>query len=291
MKAAIAASDPNGIADPILCQLLHAMKETHSSMRAVFTAAGCMEKKEGQSRRWVDMLLLARAQYGALFNGLLVAHDENSWGPRYRKAGWASMACRHFYSLRPFGNTPAGDSTRRTNLKRLKAMARREGVTVREWIATTAEVRGVALRFGATTKDRIEALPTPGAIVNCSDFKSGLYAKLGRLLWQHWKFLCDPAHVEIATLWLRVLIRDVPADCVPRGARDEFIYSHVVAQSLVPSLVAVLTLTAVLALRNRHHGNLMAKLVKAWEPFEKGAFESGIIWDVWAREALGILSA
>jgi hypothetical protein len=289
IEACSGAINPMSPGDKILVALMQAMRETHNSMRAIYTAAGLMEKKEGQSGRWVDMLLLARAQYDAAFNGLLVAHDEAQWAPRYRKAGWAAMARQHFYGLRRFKNTSAGASLKPVNLRRLKAMARCEGVTVREWVATAAEVRGTSLRCSATTADRIDPLPTPGEIVAKKYLADGSYEALGRLLWQHWKFLCDPAHVGIATLWLRVLIRDVPQDCVPIGRRQEFINEHVVSQSVIPSLVATLTLVAVFAVRHQDNPDLLAKVVTAWGPLEH-TLEGGVVWDGWARGALGVLA-
>ena len=123
IQATIAAMDPKSPGEQMLCQLLRAVKETHGSMRAVYTAAAAIENSEEQSGRWTDMLVLARAQFDALFNGLLIADDEARWTSAYKKAAWKTMAQRHFYESRRFENTPAGEALKTVNVPRLRRLA------------------------------------------------------------------------------------------------------------------------------------------------------------------------
>lgn len=284
MQATISAMDPNSSGDQILCQLLRGMKETHGSMRAVYTAATAIEKLEEQSGRWTDMLVLARAQFDAVFNGLLIADDEARWTSAYKKAGWKTMAQRHFYESRRFEKTPAGEALKTANVPRLRRLATWAGVTSAEWSATEAEVNGTTAPPSA---QKVKDFPTPGSALG--KLKTASFQQLGRLLYPHWKFLCDAAHAGHATLLLRALIHIVPGNAVPAGARDDFIYKHA-AGFLRSSLAAALTLVTVAALPHRSDADLSAKVVTAWGPLEKGTVEGNVIWHQWARGALGVLN-
>jgi hypothetical protein len=285
LEATIAARNPMSAGDQILCQLLRGMKETHHSMQAVYGAAVDIERAEGQSGCWIDMLLLARAQFDAVFNGLLVADDAARWASVYKKAGWKTMAQRHFYELRRFGSTPAGRALKTANVPRLQRLARWAGVTDAEWKATEAEVNGITAPPGPK---KPPDFPTPGRALR--ELKTASFQELGRLLYPHWKFLCDAAHAGPATLLLRALIQQiVPGKAVPAKARDDFIYKHA-AGSLRSSLAASLTLVTVAALAHRSDADLSGRIVTAWGPLEKGTVEGNVIWHQWARDALGVLS-
>lgn len=289
IEACAAAVNPASPGDKILVALMQAMRETHGSMRAVLTAADKIERKDGPTGRWVDMLLLARPQYDAAFIALLVAHDENTWVPRYGKAGWAAFfALRHSFMFRRFENTPAGKRLKETNIRRLTAAAQRVGVTQRECDSTIAEVLGQPAPAGCTDADRIRPLPTPGKALR--DLAGGDYAELGRLLYQQWKFLCDPAHVGIATIWLRGIIRGGQPGAVPPRLREKFIHDQIITHSIVPSFVAVMAVASVFGFRHRGNPHLLAAIVKAWHPLEQSTIEGSILWEGWVRQALGVLA-
>ncbi len=258
-------------------------------MRAIFTAAEKIEKMDRPTGRWVDMLLLARPQYDAAFVGLLVAQDEKTWVLKYGKAGWASMALRHFFMFRRFENTPSGRQLTQMNIDRLTKMAEWIGVTQTECDATIADVLGKSPPQGVSRSDRIKPLPTPGDVLKQGLLKGGDYEELGRLLYQQWKFLCDPAHVGIGSLWLRETIRGGYGGAIPPHSREDFIWNHVVQQAILPSLVAIVTVASVFGFRRRSNAELLAAIVKAWQPLESGSVEGSIIWQGWARRALGVL--
>ena len=287
IEACSAAIDQSSPGDKMLVPLMRAMRDTHGSMRAVFTEAGKLEELDRPNGRWADMLLLARPQYDAAFVGLLVAQDENTWVPKYGKAGWAAHALRHFFTFRRLENTSAGKKLKQTNIARLTKSAQWAGVTQRECDATIAEVLGHSPPSGTVDADRIKPLPTPG---EASQYlKGGPYEELGRLLYQQWKFLCDPAHVGIASIWLRGVIRGGQPGSVPVHHREKFIHDHIVVQSIVPSFVAIMSLASVFGYRHKDNSDLLAAVVGAWRPLERGTIEGSIIWDGWVRQALGVL--
>lgn len=281
---AISSSSPG---DKIIVALLHAMRETHDSMRAIFIAAQKIEAMNGPTGRCVDMLLLARPQYDAAFIALLMAQDENTWVPKYGKAGWAANVRLHFFMFRRFEKMPSGAALKKSNIERLTMQARRVGVTQQECNATIADVLDESPPAGTTNDDRIKPLPTP--MILLKHLKDGPYEELGRLLYQQWKFLCDPAHVGIASLWLRGIIRGGQPGAVPSDLREEFIHNHVVAPAIVPSLVAIMSVVSLFAYRHKDNPDLLAAVVEAWRPLERGTIEGSIIWDGWARQALGVL--
>ena len=162
-------------------------------------------------------------------------------------------------------------------------------MTAKEWIAALADIRGGSLRFGATAQDRIKPLPTPGQVVAQNLLASGPYADLAPLLWQHWKFLCDPAHAGLSVTTLRHALREELLGRLDEPVRAQMVYQEVVARSLVPSLVAITTLTTVFASRHMDDAELMAAVTSAWDLLEKGTLEGGIIWDRWAKRTLGVL--
>ena len=123
-------------------------------------------------------MLLARPQYDAAFVGLLVAQDENTWVPKYGKAGWAAEAIHQYFLLRYYKDTPRGRKLKNVNVKRRKQTAKWVGVTPREYDATIAEVVGEQPPPGCTSADRIEALPTPGGALPY--LKGGPFEELGR---------------------------------------------------------------------------------------------------------------
>jgi len=71
--------------------------------------------------------------------------------------------------------------------------------------------------------------------------------------------------------------------------RQSVIEQRVHHGAILPSLVAIATLTTVLALRHPDNVDLRAKVVEAWRDLDKGTKIGGIIWDGWTRQALGIL--
>lgn len=275
-------------AEVVIPQLLRSMRETHDSMRAIISAAQKVEQKKHEpTGRWADAVVLARAQFDAVFIGLLLVHDDEKWGPAYYKAGWATDAQRHYYVMRRFRNTPWGRSARNSNIWKLKQLAIRVRVTTKEWIATLADIREKPLRFGAKTQDRIKPFPTPGQVTRL--LKGGSYELLADLLWQQWKFLCDPAHAGLSTLELRHRLRDEKLGDVDGQRRNTTIETEIISQSLLPSFVAIMTLVTVFASRHKDDTELLAAVTKAWDLLEKGTFEGGIIWEQWARGAMGIL--
>ncbi len=287
VEACAAAIGPKSPGDKILVPLMQAMRETHGSMRAVYTAAEKIEQKGAATGRWVDMLLLARPQYDAAFVGLLVAQDENKWVRKYGKAGWAAEAIHQYFLFRYLKETPIGGKLENVNIKRLKQTAKWVGVTLQEYDATIAEVLGKKPPRGCTATHRIESLPTPGKAL--PHLKGGPFEELGRLLYQQWKFLCDPAHVGIQSIWLRGMIRGGQRGAVPPSDRQKFIHDHVVLRSIGTSFVAILTIASVFGYRHRENADLLAAIVKAWKPLERSSIEGSIIWNGWARPALGVL--
>lgn len=287
IEACSSAINPTSPGDKILVSLMRAMQETHNSMRAVFTAAERMESGARPTGRWVDMLLLARPQYDAAFIALLLAHDENKWVPLYGKAGWAANALQHFFAFRRFENTPSDRKLRKTNIERLTKGAQWVGVTQRECDATIAEVLGQPPPSDITDADRIKPLPTPGKALQ--HLRGGEYEELARLLYQQWKFLCDPAHVGIASIWLRGIIRGGQPGSVPPRLREGFIHDQIILHSIVPSFVALMTVASVFGFRHRDDANLLAAIIKAWRPLERSTIEGSIIWDGWVRQAMRVL--
>lgn len=285
MDETAAAMDSHTEGNQVLRQLLRGMRETHGSMRTIFGAATAIERAQEQSGRWTDILVLARSQFDAVFAGLLIADDEASWTSAYKKAGWETMAQRHFYQVRRFENTPSGQALKTTNVMRLQRLAEWAGITSAEWSATEAQVWGKSNPPGAQP---IKRFPTPGTALQ--KLRTASFQELGRLLYPPWKFLCDAAHAGLATLLLRALIRDVPGNAAPGGARDDFIYKQVGA-SLGSSLAAGLTLVTVAALPHCSNADLCDKIVAAWEPIERGTLEGNVIWHQWARRELGVLEA
>lgn len=290
MERATAATGKATYADINIPQLLRSMRETHGSMRAIYTAAKQIEdKRKEPTGRWADMLVLARSQFDALFIGILLAHDPEQWGPKYYKAGWATEAQHIFYAMRRFASVPSGREIYNHNVHSMKGRARLVQVTLKEWIATLASVRGKPLRCGAVESDKIKSFPTPGQIVEL--VKGGAYEKIAGLLWQEWKTLCDPAHSGLATIALRHAIRDQQVGELGSSKREKAIQEEILARSAHPSLVAIMTLTTILALQHRNIAEVMAAVIKGWEILEKGTREGGIVWDNWARHALGVLKS
>lgn len=294
--AASAVIGANSADDPCqrdLGEILLSMLETHESMRSVYSMAARIEEKElRKTGCWMDTLLMARPQYDALFIAMLLAHDYKRWGRDYRKAGWGAEAQRTFYQNRRFRKTAEGRRLHSENIRKLKEWARREGVSVKEWVATVSPIRGMNLRRGATAKDDISRLPTPGEAMR-SDAKTkpllcgGKYETLAVLLWQHWKFLCDPAHIGMSILMFKGALRD---RAVLGGAqRESVIQERVIQGAIFPSLVAIMTLVTILALFYPTNVDVRAVVVEAWKDLDSGTLEGNIIWQEWARQSLGIL--
>lgn len=289
-NAAIAARTQGDLAERDIEQILRAMRETHESMCSVYSMANRVEEKTGYTTgRWLDAVLLARAQYDAAFVALLLAHDYEEWGPKYHKAGWAANAVRSFYNLRRFQKTSAWQEDRTRIIRHLKEHARQVGVGLAEWIATTAEVRGKPMRFGATPRDAVGALPTPGQVLRDNVLQGGPHARLAELLWQHWKLLCDPTHIGIGILINKAVLRGEPCECEFDRTREQFIESEVVDRSIKPSFVAIMAVVTLLAERHKDNADMLGLVVKAWDGLEKGTIEGGVVWDGWARAALGVL--
>lgn len=286
VNACVGARTHGDLQDRVLEQILRAMRETHDSMRSVYSMAARVEDKEERTTgRWMDTVLLARPQYDAVFVGLLLAHDYQAWEPRFRKAGWAANAIRSFYSVRRFAKSTAWQKIKPTIVRHLKEHAREVGITTREWVATTAEVRGCALRFGACANDAVKPLPTPGQVIAQGLLKGGPFERLGDLLWQQWKMLCDPAHIGIGVLITKAALRENAQLDRPR---ERFIEQEIVDRSVKPSFVAIMTLVTVLAFRHRDNANLMAKVVAGWKWLERGTIEGGVVWNGWAQTELGV---
>ena len=147
----------------------------------------------------------------------------------------------------------------------------------------------------------------------------GEYERLGQLLWQQWKFLCDPSHIGIwilafrgyllilafskkhhrcpkplylsmlglvtVCLALQVSIRNPSR----RGLNQEAIKERVIQDALLPSLVVLMTLVTIILRRLPANPDLWAKVDEGWRGLDSGTIVGGIIWDEWARNALGVL--
>ncbi len=262
MNAAITARTQGDLAERDIEQILRAMRETHESMRSVYSTANQVEEKTKlPTGRWLDAVLLVRPQYDAAFVALLLAHDYGEWGPKYRKAGWVANAVRSFYNLRRFQKTPAWQKEKTRIIRHLQEHARQLGVGVREWIASTAEVRGKPMRFGAVSSDVVRSLPTPGQIVQRNILQNSSHERLSELLWQQWKILCDPAHIGIGILINKAVLRGEPSDGVLDRTRERFIGGEVVDRSIKPSFVAIMTVVTLLAERHKDNADMLGLVV------------------------------
>lgn len=294
--AASAVIVANSAGDPCqrdLGEILLAMLETHESMRSVYLMAARVEKKEQRKTgRWMDTLLLARPQYDALFIALLLAHDYAKWRHEYEKACWAGWAIQACYLFRRYRRTSEGRELMRDNLRRLKEYGDKLGVSPAERYATTAEVLGRDLtnapRFGATGKNRIEPLPTPGKIIAEKLLTGGSYERLASLLWQQWRPRCDPVHIGMSLLVQKGSLR--ADDGLSEGLRRDQIDEWVTSEAIYPSFAAIMTLVTMLTIRHPSKVELRARVVEAWKDLDSGTHEGSIIWQGWARQALGILS-
>lgn len=287
---AISAATNDSYAEVNIPQLLKSMRETHGSMRAIITAAKKIEEKCNEpTGRWSDALLLTRAQFDSVFIGLLLDHNGEQWGPKYYKAGWATDAERHFYCMRRYRKTAHGQALQNSNIYQLKQRAKSIQVTTKEWIATLADIRGKPLRFGASAADKIKPLPTPGMTVFKNLLLGGETEILAQLLWRHWKFFCDASHSGLSTLAWRHAIRDEQVGAIGTQCRKDWILREVVNRSIIPSFVAIMTLVTIMATRHKDNVELRAAVTKGWEVLEAGTVEGGIIWEEWAKKALGVL--
>jgi hypothetical protein len=289
MNSAIAAVSPGDHEGRDLSDILKSMWETHGSMVSIYKAAERQEIQEGKrTGRWMDALLLARPQYDALFVALLLAYDYVKWNPAYRKAGWAAEARQCLYVHRRYKKAPAGRPLHAENLQKLKKLAGKLKVTPKEWAATTGEVRGNGdpCRCGATNADIIKRFPTPGEIVNrnCNMLAGGPYEHLAQLLWQQWKFLCDPAHIGMSLLAFKSVLRGDGE--IGDADRDSAIEERVIGGAIYPSFVAIMTLVTVLALRVPRDVGMRTKVTQGWKDLDEGTLEGSIIWTGWARQAL-----
>lgn len=272
-----------------LAEIIKAMRETHQSICALCLAAEKWENdKSEKTGRWMDAVLLARPQYDATFVALLLALDYAEWGIAFKKAGWAANAIRWYYSRRRFRCESTIQELHMENIRRLKQHAKTLGVSPREWCATTTQVRKQRLHCKATQRDAIKPLPTPGVIIEKRILENSSFERLGELLWQQWKLLCDPAHIGIGLLITKAYLRDGPEN---QHQRQEFIRREIPNRSIYPSLVAIMTVVTLLALLHKDNPELLASVVRGWKWLETGTIEGNIIWYEWAAQALGVLPA
>lgn len=276
------------IADQDIGQLLISMQETHGSIRAIITHAQRFEEKtKAATGRWADALVLARAQMDAVFIGLLLVHDPEKYAEWYHKSGWATDAQMVFYYMRRFKKVSSGRAVFNKNVRALKFRARLCGVSVNEWIATLSEVRGKPLRFGASAGDAIRPFPTPGKARELIEF--GTFGELAGVLWQEWKFLCDPAHAGLGILALRYGLRSEQMGPLGSPLRETMTYECTIGPAIHCSLVSITTLATVFAERHRTDVSLIAMITNAWSVIQKGTRIGGIVWEKWAYKALGAL--
>ena len=271
-----------------ISDIAQSMVETHQSMRSVYSSAGRIEENGEKTGRFADTLLLARPQFDALFVGLLLAIDYKHWGPIYRKASWATEAKRAFYVYRRHRSLPTSRNLHSSNLKKLKTWARGLNLTTQQWVATLAEVRGKELRCGATSKDAIETFPTPGQVMSQDTFVGGPYERVAQLIWQQWKFLCDPAHIGMSILVIKGALRHETT--LEGTRREEYLQQKIVVGAFNPSFVAILTLLTVLATMLKPDADIRGRVVQAWTDLDEGTTEGELIWNEWAREALGVMN-
>ena len=280
--------DQNSPGDIAIHGLLLSMQETHKNLIALIKASEKAEAKGNLSGRCTDAFLLARAQYEAAFISLLIAHDELHWVPQYGKSGWRSHALRHFFMYRRFQNTPQGAKLNDTNKKKLEQSAKWLVITKEEWEATEAEALGNSPPAHITSEHKIDEMLTPGGARD--RLKHSQFEQLSHLLYQQWKFLCDPSHVGIATMWLRTTISNTDQQGFTKAQREEFIHNQIIVPSVIPSLVAVLSTLTVFLLRHPDNSELTQAISDAWDQINTCTIEGSIIWDEWARDVLAPLT-
>lgn len=274
----------------ILRSLLRSMRDTHESIIAVIIRAKKWEKDAGKlTGRAADAVPLARVQFDGVFIGLLILHDPSTYCPLYHKAGWAALVKEIEFIGRHIGETVAGKPWLNEQRSRYSEMASNLAIPQEEQIVTLAEAKGEPPPE-AFKHARIRPFPTPGHVVSGSLLRDGPFKVLGELLWQQWKFLCDPAHMGILLLALKNALRGDPVHTITKVSREDMIHFEVENDSVIPSILAMLCLLTAIV-KAAPHGDttdLRLRLIDAWKPLAEGVAFGSILWSGWTKKALGI---
>jgi hypothetical protein len=273
--------------------ILRAMGDTHESMRAILRASEEHAKQTGtDSGRSYDVLYLARPQVESVFVGLLLLHDWNKYGPLYRKAAWAkSVHICHYHYLR-VRNTASGQAWWNEQVGYWRAMAAELGITEAEAKAAIADLTGESLS-PREKQAAIAFFPTPGQVTrdDLRLLRGSPCEKLGDMLFYQWSHLCDPVHVGLESIMTKAHLRGDPVDKVDFMTQED-LDQGIIHRSVGTSMVCITSLaTAITVSLFRGELPLIKLCAEAWDSHRTGLALSSLIWDDWARQALGILES
>lgn len=271
--------------------ILRSMGDTHESMRSILKAS---EEQATQgstaSGRCYDVLYLARPQVESVFVALLLLHDWNKYGPLYRKAAWAKAVHNCHYQYLRVQHTVTGRAWWAQQVEYWRSMAGQIGITEAEAKAFLSDLTGEQLSKSERKAGSVALFPNPGDITGDGRLLHGSACeKLGDMLYYQWKQLCDPVHVGLESIMTKAYLRGDPIDSCAFMTRED-VDQGIIHRSVGTSMVCITSLaTAITVSLFRNDVSLIKLCADAWDSHRTGLFLSSLIWDNWARSALGIL--
>lgn len=271
----------------ILSDLVLSMWETHESMRAILKAA---EEYEGETGRLTgghaDAILLARPQLESVFIALLILHDERDYVPKYHRAGWAATLRSQYATYEAMKDRQEIVDWWERQKDLFVTLGAKWGLTEANLAVIIAQARDEPIAEDRRAY-RIRPLPIPGEIVDRNLLAGSAFAALIAPLYRQWKIACDPVHLGIPILAAKTFLRGGAIDNVPEIDRAVYLTSDIHHNSIIQSVVALLTCTTAIAIsRFETESELLDKCGEAWAPIQARVPSAISIWNDWAASAL-----
>ncbi len=258
--------------------LLRSLKLTHQSMVTLVT--------RGKQEHMGDLLPLTRMQVERVLMCMLLVEDPGKYLPRFRKAAWKATITRDWRMLAEVGYLDSVQEFKKNLDGQIYDYAKDFDVTPDEVETLRSELHGTPLdaKYMKTT---IPEMPNAG---NVEDIvKDSALRQVAQRLYVTFNDLCNYSHGGFLGVMIGGLLGG-HIKSVDQSKADTFFEKKVVDPTFPCSYVCMMTAATLFGLPYKRDPEVVAALINGWSPHLCEATALGIVvWDAWAREALGAL--
>ena len=258
--------------------LLRSLKLTHESMVTLVV--------HGNREHLGDLLPMTRLQIERVFSCMLLVEDPTKYLPRFRKAAWKAAITGYWRMLAEIGHLDSAKEFKKKLEAQMYDYAEEFDVTPDEVETLRSELHGTQLD-AKYTKTHILEMPNAGKVADT--IRNPALKQVAQRFYLTYNDICHYSHGGLLSVMIGGLLGG-HIEGIDQAKAKTFFDRQVVDPTFPCSYVSMMTAATLFGLPYKNEIEIAAALLNGWSPHLCDATSLGIVvWDVWAKEALGAM--